>query len=685
VSAGSSFLTLSEPASPVRPVSNQSSQRGREDAKLQRGSPGLLAVPGEHPAPSRRGSGHSQQSREDLRLKKTASGPVISIPNDDNASLRPVSNQSMRSGFAVRRDDPARMASPHSERIMRRSKSDSSLGASSAPSPRHAQLLPTVSAESWRQRRTSRKSADSFWMSSKRPRLKPDDLDFRELTGGMHVKERLRRIRGAENRGIMVKQLQALLEFISQHTNKGSGLIRGWHYHGTQLYEHTINLYEINHWVIDPLTRAAGCSYVEAVAFSEKAQVPSWFVSHHWGEPVMDCVKSMAKHVKVRKEMCGATTAYWVCAYAQCQSEMGLDPSGNFRDCAFCRALRGCRGVLLMAGAQGAIFRRIWCIFEEVVIAFEAEGGNGTHRLPMDIAAMASGEAQLLTDGLTQHEAHMEEMRDDNPSQLSGWGAKTQREAPFPIDVMHGALSMKITEAEANRVFDKKRILNILAGKEPHHMEDAPDLGHPKYAEIDLRIRALFANAMMRQAVQRGKDISDTGNFPLQRALREDPSSQEFNLNFGGCFQIKNRDLELISESIPRSAKKVTFNFKRCWQLTSLDSIANELSKLNNMTELELDCTDCTGLTSSDGLLKLGEHLAKSKTLHKLKLNFKGCSQLQTKEALSALGEHLGGRVNMCLIAPDGDDMACAPPPMPKRQSEDRNLKKKSKFTFSGW
>ena len=53
-------------------------------------------------------------------------------------------------------------------------------------------------------------------------------------------------------------------------------------------------------------------SLVELVATAE--QLPLYFVSHWWGEPVVDFVKCLDQHSTDRK--LGANGAYWVCAYA---------------------------------------------------------------------------------------------------------------------------------------------------------------------------------------------------------------------------------------------------------------------------------------------------------------------------------------------------------------------------------
>ena len=49
-----------------------------------------------------------------------------------------------------------------------------------------------------------------------------------------------------------------------------------------------------------------------------RAQVPKWFVSHWWGEPVLAFLVCLQNHVKLR-HLDIMHSAYWVCAYANNQ------------------------------------------------------------------------------------------------------------------------------------------------------------------------------------------------------------------------------------------------------------------------------------------------------------------------------------------------------------------------------
>ena len=76
----------------------------------------------------------------------------------------------------------------------------------------------------------------------------------------------------------------------------------------------TVNLYDVVKYLVEPETRQKQCSYVELVApAGTRAQTPKWFVSHWWGEPVLDFIACVEEHAKVRG-LEPEEAVYWVCA-----------------------------------------------------------------------------------------------------------------------------------------------------------------------------------------------------------------------------------------------------------------------------------------------------------------------------------------------------------------------------------
>ena len=54
-------------------------------------------------------------------------------------------------------------------------------------------------------------------------------------------------------------------------------------------------LYDVNKYIILPSTVKRKCSFVEMIASG--AQVPKYFVSHWWGEPVKAFIACLEQHV----------------------------------------------------------------------------------------------------------------------------------------------------------------------------------------------------------------------------------------------------------------------------------------------------------------------------------------------------------------------------------------------------
>ena len=140
-------------------------------------------------------------------------------------------------------------------------------------------------------------------------------------------------------------------------------------------------------------------------------------------------------------------TAYWVCAYANNQHELGTDLGTDPMESSFLKAMQLSAGVLLVLDLEATAFSRIWCCFEEGVVTMAARGflqGGGTHSsdraslkalverdgkegreapLVLDIAAVdEEGGAQLLTEGLTAAE-----QREDGEYFGCGWERKSER------------------------------------------------------------------------------------------------------------------------------------------------------------------------------------------------------------------------------------------------------------------
>ena len=102
------------------------------------------------------------------------------------------------------------------------------------------------------------------------------------------------------------------------------------------------------------------------VAEEAAAQLPLWFVSHAWLEPIKLFLACLRRHAAIR-ELSVQASAYWVCAYANNQHALEGAISDNPRKTSFYKAMQLCCGVLLVLDSNATPFSRIWCCFEESI------------------------------------------------------------------------------------------------------------------------------------------------------------------------------------------------------------------------------------------------------------------------------------------------------------------------------
>jgi len=228
-----------------------------------------------------------------------------------------------------------------------------------------------------------------------------------------------------------------------------------------------------------------------------EGQMPKWFISHAWAEPVSEFVQCVARHGQLR-DLC-ETDAWWVCAYANNQHELGKDLSHDPRSSSFFRAMSLCEGLLLILDQQATPFRRIWCCFEQAV----ALTCKREKRMLLDIATCQKDSAILITDGVTKSD--LVEKAKTMYRNTRGYedSVKAHREAHFPIPLILEALTViDIKNASASQAIDKVRILNTICKAES--LEGDPPATSEFYNEVDSELRSIFALAALPACAKGG-------------------------------------------------------------------------------------------------------------------------------------------------------------------------------------
>jgi hypothetical protein len=404
-----------------------------------------------------------------------------------------------------------------------------------------------------------------------------------------------------------------------------------------------MNLYHVDRWLIRPATFADNCSLTELLTCAR--QLPTWYVSHYWGELIVDFLRCLEVHTKVRalKE----DSAYWVCAYANRQHALADDVAADPKDSSFYKALLLAKGLLLVLDDAANAFSRIWCAFEQSVAL---EDNNRATPMLMDIATCTESKAQLITDGIASIDHHHV-----FPSK-----SKVDRESKFPIEIFKKGLLTRLEKARASNDMDRVRILNCFAGQ---RLEQTPPLReHDNYTRTNVKLRAIFAVAAWRLATERGL----VQEMQLPQTLAANKCMQTITLDFTGCncfdyvntaalaeglpFGLEKCNLMLrgcghlgdgncatLAQGIPTSLKHLSINLSLCSRLgdRGVAALANALPQ--GLLSLNLVFWGCH-LLGDPGVVTLASCFPNS--LLDLRLNFHGCSKL-TEAGVSAIASRL--------------------------------------------
>jgi len=468
-----------------------------------------------------------------------------------------------------------------------------------------------------------------------------------------------------EHRAISVDQLAQILTFIDLHCRSWHDFFQTSPTVGQMLTLEMMNLYHLDAWLIRPATQEHDCSMVELLA--TKPQTPQWFISHWWGEPVQAFTSCVQLHQEIRQ--LPGSACYWVCAYANRQHSLSQEVSADPRDSSFFRALKLSEGVLLIldeatpSSGPATPFTRIWCAFEEFVALTAREGDSAVDatRMLLDIAAAEKGKPQLLTDGVA--------LADEEGARRLGAGypagkVRSDREKSFPLEVLRAGLTLELEKAQASMEADRIHILNCIAGRP---LDEEPLASDPSYDKVNQTLRAIFAVAGWRQAVERdivevlklpevlgdsqredlvldftgSMGLTDGSAMPLARCLALAPLStalRRLEVSCRWCPEISHDFLMTLAPAFPTKLEKLVLRFgfaaKKVHE-EGLEAVAKAMPR--SLTELFLDFADGSHLGDSS-LKAIAESLPK--TLEHLTLGMAGWVKL-TDQGLEFLQHHL--------------------------------------------
>mmetsp|Transcript_50803 Transcript_50803/g.91271 ORF Transcript_50803/g.91271 Transcript_50803/m.91271 type:complete len:772 (+) Transcript_50803:80-2395(+) len=430
------------------------------------------------------------------------------------------------------------------------------------------------------------------------------------------------RIEGAEHRAINAMQLLRVVNYAKENCERWEDTSQRSPTRGQLLSPEVLNLYHINEFVILPATKEDNCSCVELLA--SEIQDPDYFVSHWWGERVVQFLECINSHIKTKGKGIRDESFYWICAYANRQHSLSQEITADPRNTSFYRAMSIAKGLLLVLDGKNdeppctgpaTPFSRSWCTFEVSMAVLEL------HK-PIDVATCADGIGQVLTDGYTEEETKVEK-------KSPGWGSRSKsiRESTFPVEVMNAGLTLEIETAKASEESDRVRILNAISNSED--LDGEPLGSHQNYTKVNKRLASTFATACWFQVVQKDGIINPK---QLAQALKHDEWRRSLTLNFGFCTKFDDMSLAILSSGLPKKLLRLELHFWMCNMISNAGLKAMVKTLPPDLETMTLNFQLCTKIGTS-GVDALGCNL--SPKLVSLRLSFEFDSGIRNIGSLS--------------------------------------------------
>lgn len=419
-------------------------------------------------------------------------------------------------------------------------------------------------------------------------------------------------IAATEHRAITLPQLRRIVEFVRRNCGRWRDLASPQQSmtSGHVLGITWLNLYHIAAWLIGPATVTENCSFVELL--TEFAQMPAWFVSHWWGERTVDFLQCLEMHACTRH--LSINSAYWVCAYANRQHCLTDDVAMNPKESSFYKALHIAKGLLLVldaaTGSSGPAtpFSRIWCGFEQSVALDDPDRDE---RMLLDIATCIGNESQLITDGIASaDESHI------FPSK-----AKVIRESKFPLEIFRVGLSTSLEMGQASNEEDRVHILNCLAGR---GLNQSPLQKHENYTRVNNKLRAVFAVAVWRLAVEKGMVAA----MQLPDRLAANTGMKSIALDFTGCQSLDHTNLLALTNAFPSGLERCHLMFRECRHIGDGNAAILADGIPDSLSSFWANFNECVRLGDA-GLAAISACLPSG--LQSLNLSFWGCSRISDR------------------------------------------------------
>lgn len=513
-----------------------------------------------------------------------------------------------RGGIDPNYDFPETMLPCH----MSKSSSLTQLGSSKS-----ASLKKSASGQSFYARSISPASSRAFVREHERglPNMVPEHIrkDFHRYgvpgDGPMGIKnvtqarkyfEFKAYVEGGEYRAVTVAQFMQIYAYVEAKCGE-------W-----KLNLAEVNYYHISTWLTKPVTITTNSALFEHV--SDKQQAPTWFLSHWWGEPMINVMKCLRRHYAVRG--LPSHVAYWICAYANRQDELETEFVGGPRHANFFKAMQLAKFKVLLIldvayGTSGPAtpFKRTWCAFECAMCLDQVAA-------PLDTAAIVPGsgddDVQIVCSGLTKFER-----TSDKYLAGRGMATKVKRESTFPDEIVKAGLAFNVRLTTASSPEDRISLLNCIVGQSP---DAEPPLSHEKYDQLNKRIQGLFAQIYWHRALAKARPALELEQGEvrkahmkhlghLAKAIAGDTWRRSLGLCLAGC-KLDDEGVQLVALGVPANVINLSLNLQQT-SLTDrhIEMFAGFFPK--SLQVLSLDLSGCAEITDG-GVMAFVQKLNKS-------------------------------------------------------------------------
>jgi len=366
-----------------------------------------------------------------------------------------------------------------------------------------------------------------------------------------------------EYNGITPRQLRAIWANIERRC-----VPEGWtDEKGKQLKPEDVNLYHANRYVILPFTVENRKPFVEVLPSTDGPQLPRFFVSHWWGEPVKQFIKCLDRAQIDFRVNCNADddskgggftddTPVWVCAHANNQWALGDDITDDPKESGFTKAMAVANGrTITVLDKKGKVFTRIWCIFELNLTLVDTNLKEG-------IWAVYTAHKHKYIHAQSKEEEEREAVGIISGGATSDMGMSnriTVREESFPFELIKKSLTIKVEKAVASEEDDRIHILNSIVGKSGNKINDVPYTNHEKFEKLNNCLKANFAcSAASLQGAAKKED--DVWKKTIEAMSRGDiKSKMRFDFESSGSWSglTASRAIDLVAH-LPLTIEMLT-------------------------------------------------------------------------------------------------------------------------------